>query len=72
MTVRNRSLALDCWRAELARGERTATTFDPLWRAACAEASALEAEADGLPALAERFRREAQETLRRAAQGMTV
>ena len=36
--------ALDAWRAELARGERTRTTFDPLFRAACEEMNALEAQ----------------------------
>ena len=35
--------ALARWRRELAAGERTITTFDPLWRAACAEAEQLEA-----------------------------
>ena len=39
--------ALDAWRAELARGKRTRTTFDPLFRAACEEMNAL----DALPAL---------------------
>lgn len=34
--------ALDAWRAELARGKRTHTTFDPLFRAACEEMNALE------------------------------
>lgn len=32
-----RTPALDAWRAELRRGERTKTTFDPLWWAASAE-----------------------------------
>lgn len=36
-----RTPALDAWRKEIA-GQRAATTFDPLWRAACAEANALE------------------------------
>jgi hypothetical protein len=40
---------------------RSATTFDDLWRAACAEAAALEAAADGLPELAERYRAEARQ-----------
>ena len=48
----NRSPALDAWRAELAAGKRTVHTFDPLWRAACEEISALEHDAAGLPAIA--------------------
>lgn len=35
--------ALDAWRRELATGQRTRTTFDALWRAACAEMAAREA-----------------------------
>ncbi len=35
--------ALDTWRTELAGGLRAPTTFDALWRAACAEVAALEA-----------------------------
>ena len=37
-----RTPALDAWRRELAARERTKTTFDVLWRAACREATALE------------------------------
>jgi hypothetical protein len=40
---RIRTPALDTWRRELATGQRTRTTFDALWRAACAEMAALEA-----------------------------
>jgi hypothetical protein len=32
--------ALEAWRAELRRGLRTSTTYDPLWRSACAELTA--------------------------------
>ena len=38
-----RTPALDAWRRELAAGKRTKTTFDALWRAACAEMYVLEA-----------------------------
>ena len=56
--------ALDTWRAELRRRERTTTTFDPLFRAACAEAWAVEyAE---YPQVAEGFRRDAQRILKDA------
>lgn len=37
--------ALQQWRTEQASGERTPATFDALWRAACLELSAHEAEA---------------------------
>jgi len=46
---------------------RTLETFDPLWRAACAEMSALEAAADGLPEMAAGYRAEARRIIRRAA-----
>ncbi len=55
-----KTLALDAWRQELRAGQRTATTFDALWRAACAEANAREAEAMGLPGLAVAFQRDAR------------
>lgn len=61
------SPALDCWRGELARGERTPTTLDPLWKSACMEATAFEAEAAGCPGLATGYRREALRILRDAA-----
>lgn len=59
--LRLRTPALDAFRRELAAGERTATTFDALWRAACAEANALEANAAGLPRLAAGFLADARE-----------
>ena len=40
--------ALEVWRAELRAGTRTRTTLDPLWRAACEEAYAVELERVGL------------------------
>jgi hypothetical protein len=40
--------ALELWRTELKAGKRTTLDFDPLWRAACEEVYALEAERDGL------------------------
>ena len=49
--------ALDAWRAELARGERTRTTFDPLFRAACEEMNALEAPTELRPGYLARARR---------------
>ena len=63
-----RSPALDAWRAELGARERTRTTFDPLWKAACEEASALEVERIA-PVLAAAHRREAFAILKRAARG---
>jgi hypothetical protein len=42
-----RKPALDTWRAELAQGERTPTTFDALWGAASEEAAALDAASLG-------------------------
>lgn len=64
--------ALAAWRSELAAGKRAAWTFDPLWRAACAEMAALEFEADRLPRLAESCRRQAERIVRAAARGMVV
>ncbi len=58
--------ALDFWREELRRGKRTPTTFDPLWRAACAEMWALDMAE--YPSIAEGFRRDAVKTLRDAAE----
>ncbi len=40
------------WQRELRAGLRTRTDFDWLWRAACLEADADDAERDGLPTLA--------------------
>lgn len=57
--------ALDTWRRELAAGRRTPTTFDPLWRAACAEMSALEHGA--FPGVAASFLREARSIICAAA-----
>ncbi len=59
--------ALGFWRAELARGERTTTTVDALWRAACAEASALEALTPNSAAKDLRRARDIIEAARRAA-----
>jgi len=60
---RARSPALDVWRKELAAGLRTATTFDPLWRAACWEAAAKEADSSQQLDLAGRLRREARDII---------
>lgn len=58
--------ALAQWRRELAAGARTIYTFDALWRSACEEANAIEAATAGLPQLAEGYRRDAREIVRRA------
>jgi len=58
--------ALEAWRAELRRSERTRFTFDWLWRAACAEAWAEEL-VHLAPDLAARFRKEAQRVVQEAA-----
>jgi len=50
-------------------GRRTPTTFDALWKAACAESNAREAEAAGLPESAKGYRREAGRIIRAAARG---
>ena len=42
-----RTPALNAWCRELAAGRRRATTFDPLWEAACAEMNAREAAGAG-------------------------
>lgn len=60
--------ALDAWRRELAARSRTPETFDPLWRAACAEMNAHEAAASGLVEAAVGYREEARRIVRRAAQ----
>jgi hypothetical protein len=49
--------ALWLWQRELRAGLRTPTDFDWLWRAACLEAAAEDAEHDGLPALANERRK---------------
>lgn len=64
--------ALSAWRLELAKGERTDFSIDPLWRAACAEIAALEFEAAALPSLAASHRREAERIVRAAARGTSA
>ena len=54
--------ALAAWRDELRRGERTSTTFDALWRAACHQANAREFE--NIPELQARFLEDAQRIIR--------
>ena len=61
----NRFPALAAWGRELAAGTRTIHTFDVLWRAACAEITALELEGT-LPALAAAYRVEAAQVITRA------
>ncbi|MBI4420165.1 MAG: hypothetical protein HY560_05005 [Gemmatimonadetes bacterium] len=60
--------ALDAWRRELATGKRSATSFDWLWRAACAEAWALDYAQD--PQTAEGFLRDARRIVEDAARRM--
>lgn len=62
-----RSPALTLWRRELAAALRTRTTFDDLWRAACAEQLAEDMEADGVPTNAVARRKEAAAIIRQAA-----
>jgi len=64
--AKRRTPALDLWWRELRDGTRTATTFDPLWRAACAEMNALEAPT---PALADGYLAESRRIIRAAAKG---
>jgi hypothetical protein len=61
---------LTTWRRELAAGRRTPLTFDPLWRAACAEVWALEHAT--VPKTAAAFRREARTIILDAARRATV
>ena len=51
--------ALDAWRRELVSRKRTKFTFDALWRAACAEANAL--EFPGIATLAEKCQADARQ-----------
>lgn len=64
-----RTPALDAWRRELAAGQRTPLTFDPLWKAACEEMSAVEYATAGLPTIAEALQREARKIIGAAARG---
>ncbi len=61
--------ALELWRKELAAGQRDAYTFDTLWRAACAEMSAIEADAAGLHGVAASYARDAQRIVNMARKG---
>jgi hypothetical protein len=61
--------ALDLWRDELRAGHRTALTFDDLWRAACSELAALEADAAQLTRAARRHRSDAASLIRRSLKG---
>lgn len=64
-----RTPALDTWRRELVRGDRTVTTFDALWRAACEEQAALECEENGLSSIAASHRHEARRLIAAARKG---
>lgn len=57
--------ALAAWRRELAAGERTRYDFDPLWRAACADAWALECQ--DIPGLSRGLQEDARRIIARAA-----
>jgi hypothetical protein len=61
--------ALDAWCAELSAGTRTCTTFDPLWRAACAERWAGEFTSMSLPFLAESSLAQARRIIAAALKG---
>ena len=63
--------ALDAWRDEMRRGQRTMRTYDALWQAACSEASALELEGDGLSKTAGRYRSKARKIICAAARAAT-
>ena len=65
MSGRPRTSALDAWLGELRRGERTRTTIDPLWSAACAEQWAVDLAQ--FPQIAQGFRRDAVKILHDAA-----
>ena len=57
--------ALDAWGRELRAGDRTRATFDPLWAAACSEASAREFLS--IPELHDALMRDAARIIREAA-----
>ena len=59
--------ALRLWRRELAAGVRTTAETDVIWRAACAEASANDFLALGVPFIANRERLRAAHLLVTAA-----
>lgn len=59
-----RTPALDAWHRELREGKRTRLEFDALWRAACAEAHALDFAA--FPEIAAKFREDARRIVRDA------
>ena len=61
--------ALAAWQRELRRGERTTTTLDPLWAAACSEASAREFLS--IPELHDALMRDAARIIREAARRAT-
>ena len=51
------SNALQLWRRQLRHGRRSRTTFDSVWRAACFDMEAIEAEQDRLPGRVNRLRK---------------
>ena len=61
--------ALEAWHEELRAGERTRATFDPLWAAACSEASAREFLS--IPELHDALMRDAARIIREAARRAT-
>ncbi len=60
--------ALAAWRRRYADERRY--RFDALWRAACAEMNAIEAEQNGLSETAKQYLREARDILRSALKGV--
>jgi hypothetical protein len=59
--------ALGAWYREMAAGQRSASTFDPLWRAACLETEAQEWESMGLASIGAKCRQEARVIIALAA-----
>lgn len=51
-----KSNALQLWQRQLQVGRRSRTQFDSIWRAACFDMEAIEAEQDRLPERANRLR----------------
>jgi hypothetical protein len=63
LSTRSPTPALRLWRREIARGQRSTTEFDDLWRAATCEMRAVEFELDGLPTIARQYRADARQFL---------
>ena len=66
MSQNRRFPALALWHDELDAGVRTPTTFDALYRAACAEADAREFYGMRIPELGDRSMAQSREIIRQA------